>query len=126
MAVPEQPSGAPLILVCDDEAMIVMLAQDVLDDAGYSVLGATNASDAFTLLERHPEIALVFSDVDMPGALNGADLARLTIARRPNLPVVLTSGKPPTVALPPGVTFLAKPYRLDDLIAHIAARLPDR
>jgi DNA-binding NtrC family response regulator len=123
MAVPKQPSGAPIILVCDDEALIVMLANDALDEAGFNVLAAENASDAFTLLEVHPEIALVVTDVDMPGALNGADLARLAIARRPDLPVVLTSGKPPLVALPPGATFLPKPYRLDDLVAHVAARL---
>jgi hypothetical protein len=59
----------------------------------------------------------------MPGTLNGADLARLAIARRPDLPVIVTSGKPPTVALPPGASFLAKPYRLDDLVAHVAGRL---
>jgi hypothetical protein len=50
----------------------------------------------------------------------------LALARRPSLPVVLSSGKPPTAALPSDATFLPKPYRLDDLVAHVATRLAGR
>jgi two-component system, response regulator PdtaR len=126
MAVFTDPSAEadrPLILVCDDEALIVMLAHDALDDAGYRVLGAPSASEAFMLLEHRADIALVFSDVDMPGDFNGLDLARRALARWPRLPVVLTSGKAPIGDLPVGATFLAKPYHLDDLVDHVSARL---
>ncbi len=101
----------PIVLVVEDEALIRMLAVDAFLEAGFDVLEAEHAADA---LEVHGSAALVhvlFTDVNMPGDLNGIDLAERLLATSPALRVIITSALPvlrPVDHLP--ATFFTKPY----------------
>lgn len=84
--------GARLILVVEDEMLVRMLACDILTEAGYHPIEAVNAEEAATLLDARPDIVVLFSDVDMPGAINGLGLARLAAMKFPALPIIVTTG----------------------------------
>jgi len=79
-------------------------------DAGYEVLDAGSADEALRFFETGSDIALLFTDVSMPGAMNGADLARQVAARWPGVGIILASGRPRPDALPPHMRFHDKPY----------------
>jgi CheY-like chemotaxis protein len=82
----------PTILVVEDEPMVRMLLAESLRDAGYRVLEAGNAADAISTLHEDPAVDLVFSDVRMPGELDGFDLARWIKRHTPEMRVLLSSG----------------------------------
>ncbi|OUS29724.1 hypothetical protein A9Q99_08600 [Gammaproteobacteria bacterium 45_16_T64] len=86
------PTGGEVILVVDDEAALVELAGETLESLGYNVITASNGEQALEYLMGHPEIDLLFSDVVMPGRLNGYQLAEHASANDPTLSILLTSG----------------------------------
>jgi len=100
------------VLVVEDEVLVRMLACDILKDGGYDALEAVSAQEALVLLEARPDIVLMFTDVDMPGEINGLGLARLVALKTPALPILITSGAgvAPQVDVPPNGRFLKKPY----------------
>ncbi len=85
-------NGRELVLVVDDEEGMRNVTVRQLSDLGYRTLEADTGPSALSLLERHPEIDLLFSDVIMPGGMNGYELAREARRRRPDLKILLTSG----------------------------------
>jgi len=101
-----------VVLVVDDDALVRVHSNLALEDAGYEVVEASNAADALVKLEERPDIAALFTDVRMPGALNGIDLANAVHARRPDIAIVVTSGvdNGTTDALPKAAKFVQKPY----------------
>ena len=101
-----------VILVVDDDALVRVHSNLALEDAGYEVLEASNAADALVKLEERPDIAALFTDVRMPGALNGIDLASAVHAQRPDIAILVTSGTDngTTDALPKAAQFVQKPY----------------
>src|SRR5690242_3769053 len=105
------------VLVVDDQPNVRAMAVDMFQALGMTVYDAYNGQDALKLLVAHPEIALLFADVRMPG-MAGDELAREAQRMRPGLKVVLTSGYVDGVALP-DVPFLRKPYRASDLTALV-------
>jgi len=115
-----------VVLVVEDDVLVRMLACDILKDAGYDALEAVDAREALVLLEARPDIALLFTDVDMPGEIDGLGLARLTTLRWPDLPIIATSGARivQSVDLPPTGRFLQKPYRPSSLIEAVEAAVP--
>ncbi len=116
----------PIILVVEDEALLRMLAGDILtEDAGYRVIEAVNADEALILLESRHDVRLVFTDVNMPGALNGFALARIVDMRFPGIKVIVTSGlaRPGIGDLPKGKRFLPKPYAPSALITMVQEML---
>ena len=119
MKHPRDPSAA--VLVVDDEALLRMLASDVLEEAGFEVVEAASADAALVALQSHPEIRVVFTDVDMPGSLDGLGLARVVQERWPGIGVLVVSGKvrPRPCDLPPGGHFVSKPYRPEDVVRHV-------
>ncbi|MDH3355795.1 MAG: ATP-binding protein, partial [Chromatiales bacterium] len=86
------PKGHETILVVDDEADLLEIARESLEILGYRVLTAINGSQALDCLAEEPSIDLLFSDVVMPGDINGYELAELATINHPKLKVVLTSG----------------------------------
>ena len=82
----------PTILVVDDEPFIRMAVADHLRDCGFLVVEACDAAEAVEVLEALPHVALVFSDVRMPGEMDGIGLARWLADHRPGLPVILATG----------------------------------
>jgi CheY-like chemotaxis protein len=83
---------APTVLVVEDEWIVRMSVADYLRGCGYRVLEAGNAAEAITALEADAGIAIVFSDVQMPGSMDGWGLARWVRQERPGVKIILTSG----------------------------------
>lgn len=116
-----------VVLVVEDEVLVRMLACEILSDAGYDALEAVDAQEALSLLEARPDIVLLFTDVDLPGEINGLGLARLVGMRWPSLPIIATSGAGAVqpIDLPPHGRFLPKPYRPSGLADLVAATLKE-
>ncbi|GAU86746.1 response regulator receiver protein [Bosea sp. BIWAKO-01] len=89
-----------------------MDAASMLEDAGFEALEASNADDALTLLEARSDIRIVFTDIEMPGSMNGLKLAFLVRGRWPSITIIIASGRiqPEPKEMPADVTFLRKPY----------------
>ena len=100
----------PLIIVADDDVLERMGASYMFSDAGYRVLEVGNADAALRIFETNADIRLLFTDVSMLGAIDGADLARQVAEGWPTVGILMTSGRPCPSHLPPGVRFHAKPY----------------
>jgi CheY-like chemotaxis protein len=120
--IPSPAQG--LILVVDDDVLERMGASYMFSDAGYRVLEAGSADDALLLFEKDAEIGLLFSDVSMPGTINGADLARQVAERWPRVAIIMTSGRPFPIDLPPTVRFHAKPYEPSDVLRDAKEMAP--
>lgn len=103
----------PVVLLVEDEPLVRMLGADLLSEAGFEVVEAENGDEALAALERHPEIGVLFTDVNMPGSLDGLALATVARDRRPDLKVLVGSGvvRPGLDELPSDSRFLPKPYR---------------
>jgi CheY-like chemotaxis protein len=110
-----------VILVVEDEAIIRMGAVQMLEGAGFTVVEASNAHDALAILENRHDIRAVFTDVNMPGTLDGLRLARMVRGRWPPIHLIVTSGllSPNDDDLPPGGRFVPKPYEPTHVIATI-------
>src|SRR4051794_32402579 len=117
-------SLAPAVLIVDDEPLIRMAAADTAADAGVASFEAADGGGALGLLEGHPEIALVVTDVGMAG-VGGGTLARRACNPRPELGIIITSarGEVSRPDLPGGGAFLAKPYGTRQLLALIRDKL---
>jgi CheY-like chemotaxis protein len=107
-----QQTGKLVVLVVDDEALIRLNACDAIEDAGHATLEARNSDEAIRILEAHPEISVVVTDIQMPGSMDGVGLAQLIDSRWPLIPIIVSSGHvaPSANALPRKVIVLAKPY----------------
>jgi CheY-like chemotaxis protein len=113
----DEGSDAPLILVVDDDADVRGFAAGTLREAGYRVLEAENGRRAVVLFEAYPDIALICTDVVMPG-LDGFKLADMTKFKRPALKIVYTTAYPSEAREKLGVVhgaILNKPYRPTEL-----------
>jgi CheY-like chemotaxis protein len=111
-----------VVLVVEDEALVRAVACDALEEAGYETLQAENADDAIALLETHPEIRLVFTDVQMPGSMDGVKLAAAVRKRWPPVRIIVTSARPKPV-LTDDAVFLPKPYDLAELRKQVGESL---
>ncbi|NOZ10526.1 MAG: PAS domain S-box protein [Gammaproteobacteria bacterium] len=118
------PTGSETVLIVDDEHSLLILAQQHLSDLGYTTYVASSAKEALDMLGDHPEIVLLFTDVVMPGGMNGYELAQKATAAYPGLKVLLTSGFISNAILNDdlakfGANLLTKPYRKRDLAQHL-------
>jgi CheY-like chemotaxis protein len=110
--MPDSHAPRPVILVVEDESLLRMNAAEMIEDAGFDVLEAANADEAIALLEARADIALVFTDIQMPGSMDGIRLAAAVRDRWPPVKIIATSGqfKPQDGDLPTGGRFVPKPY----------------
>ena len=110
MGEPMRPSVA--VLIVEDEPLIRMGTVYLIEDAGFEVYEAGSADAAIALLELHKEIRLIFTDVDMPGSMDGLNLAHYVRGRWPPVKIMVTSGhvKVDEEHLPAGALFIPKPY----------------
>jgi len=115
------------VLVVEDEMMVRMPIAEYLRDCGYNVLEAGDAREAIATMDSEGEISLVFSDVRMPGNMDGFGLAEWFRSHYPNVPVLLTSGynggRSLAAAAIPTVRFIEKPYSQTQVEQRIAALL---
>lgn len=104
-------ASAPPVLVVEDDGLIRMDLADMLSDMGLTVIEAASADQALKALERVPAIAALVTDIDMPGSMNGIELAHHIATRHPACPLIIISGRynPADGTLPDGAIFLSKP-----------------
>ena len=105
-------SESPVVLVVEDEFLLRMDAADMIAAAGFEVVAAANADEAIGILEARRDITVVFTDIQMPGSMDGLKLARAVRGRWPPIKIVATSGHVHVneTDLPEGGRFLPKPY----------------
>lgn len=117
-------SASPVVLVVEDEPILRIAAVDMVEETGLTALEAPDADVALALLKARSDIRLVFTDVHMPGNLDGMHLAGLVRERWPRIDVIVTSGEvaPGERPMPSGGIFIPKPYDHDKL-AHLINRL---
>ena len=109
------PSGKSpfVVLVVEDEPLLRMMAVEVVEEAGFVALEAGNADEAVALLESRSDIALLFTDINMPGSMDGLKLAHAVRGRWPPIKILLVSGQVQLQPsqLPSSSRFVGKPYR---------------
>lgn len=112
-----------VVLIVEDDELIRMHAADMVRDLGFGTLEATNADDAISLLEGCSDVTVVFTDIEMPGSMDGLHLVAVVRDRWPPIALLVTSGRPAplTTALPRGARFVSKPYLSHQLRTHLFA-----
>ncbi|EJN09893.1 signal transduction histidine kinase [Bradyrhizobium sp. YR681] len=115
----------PNVLVVEDEMILRMRAVDIVEDAGFRSVEAVNADEAISILESRSDISLLFSDIQMPGSMDGLKLAHAVHDRWPSIKIVLVSGqvKPSDAETPADSRFFRKPLSVEDMIAQLQAMI---
>lgn len=119
------PDNLPVVvLVVEDDPLVLLATADMIEEAGYYVLQAGNADEAMVLLETRPDIRIIFTDIEMPGSMDGVKLAACVHERWPPVTIIVTSGRIPAseIVSPTGSLFLPKPYRPHELVACLGKR----
>jgi two-component sensor histidine kinase len=114
-------ASPPVVLVVEDEMVLRMRAVDVVEDAGFVPVEAVSADEAIDILESRDDISLLFTDIQMPGTMDGLKLAHAAHARWPHIKIILVSGQ---VAVsdgdkPDNSRFFAKPFEVDNMISEL-------
>jgi two-component sensor histidine kinase/FixJ family two-component response regulator len=115
------PSDIPNVLVVEDEMLLRMRAIDIVEDAGFRSVEAINADQALSILESRSDIALLFTDIQMPGSIDGLKLAHAVHNRWPAIKIILVSGqvKPSDVDKPIDSRFFGKPLEMKRMVAEL-------
>lgn len=102
----------PIVLIVEDEFLLRMDASEMIEGAGFETVDAGNAEEAIAILERRSDIRVVFTDIQMPGSMDGLRLAAAVRGRWPPIQIIATSGRHSIRHgdLPEGALFLPKPY----------------
>jgi CheY-like chemotaxis protein len=113
VALPRATTLTPaVILVVEDDPFLRIVAFDMIEKAGFAAIEAEDADEALSILEQRADIRIVFTDIDMPGSMDGMKLAACVRDRWPPIRIILTSGhrRPEMDDLPSGSLFFPKPY----------------
>jgi CheY-like chemotaxis protein len=115
----QKPS--PIVLVVEDDWLLRLIAVEVVEDAGYVAIEAANADEAILILEGRADIAVIFTDVDMPGSMDGLKLAHAVRHRWPPIKIIIVSGKTHLrdADLPSDTQFFSKPYSVPGMISEL-------
>jgi CheY-like chemotaxis protein len=115
----------PVVLLVEDEPLVRLTQVDILREAGFWVLEAEDADEAFETLRQRQDVNVVLTDVDMPGSIDGFEFARLVAQGWPEVGVMVISGKalPDEGDLPPSAVFVPKPVYPDVLVEHLNSLL---
>ena len=115
------PRISPVILIVEDEFLLRMDSAELIENAGFEVIQAGNADEAIEILKARSGIHVVFTDIQMPGSMDGLKLARFVRNRWPPIKIVATSAllRVEDDDLPAGSVFLPKPYRGTEVVATL-------
>jgi CheY-like chemotaxis protein len=110
-----------IVLVVEDDAILRMMAVHIVEDAGFEPLEAANADEAVRILEARSDIRILFTDIDMPGSMDGMKLAAAVRDRWPPIEIIVTSGhyNIGIEELPTRGVFFRKPYNDHEIIATL-------
>ena len=116
-------TGIPNVLVVEDEMVLRMRAVDIVEDAGFTPVEAVNADEAIKILEARSDINLLFTDIQMPGSMDGLKLAHAVHDRWPSIKIILVSGqvKPSDAERPADSRFFGKPLGVGQMIHELQA-----
>jgi len=116
-----QTARRPVVLIVEDDLLIRLNAAEIIEEAEFAVVEAANADEAIEILETRSDITVLFTDIQMPGSMDGLKLAAAVKGRWPPIKIVATSGRVNVRAdeLPRGGRFLAKPYNTNELTATL-------
>ncbi|WP_132251885.1 MULTISPECIES: response regulator [Methylobacterium] len=116
----------PVILLVEDEALTIMDLGDVLENGGYETVQCASAERALSILQARPDICGLVTDVELSGRTNGFDLANSVAEARPQLPIVIVSGRaaPDPERMPAGARFIARPCSGEDILDQLRSLLP--
>jgi CheY-like chemotaxis protein len=117
------------VLLVEDEVLISNLVADWLSESGFSVHEAKTADEALTYLDSGADVDVLFTDINLPGSMNGAELAERARKRRPDLPIVYASGRYRSCDIGPLVPrsiFMPKPYDPEQVCKLLARLAPVR
>src|SRR6204780_5386900 len=119
----EQTAVPPKVLVVEDEMMLRMRAVDIVEDAGFIPIEAVSADEALAILESRSDIDLLFTDIQMPGSMDGLKLAHAVHDRWPAIKIILVSGqvKPSDAERPADSRFFGKPLGVGQMIGELQA-----
>ncbi|HEU4517337.1 MAG TPA: response regulator, partial [Steroidobacteraceae bacterium] len=129
---PKRPAGALAsrgeVLLVEDDLAVAALTTEMLKSTGYAVSHVKSAAAALDILSDGRGFDVVLSDVMMPGGMNGVDLARVIRERRPDIPVVLTTGyiEAARTAMAEGLEVLVKPFQIEALAAILDGQIAGR
>src|SRR6202790_1300218 len=114
-----QTAAPSRVLVVEDEMMLRLRAVDIVEDAGFTPVEAVNADEAIAILESRSDIDLLFTDIQMPGSMDGLKLAHAVHDRWPAIRIILVSGqvKPSDADRPADSRFFGKPVEVKQMIA---------
>jgi two-component system, response regulator PdtaR len=110
-----------IALIVEDEFLVRMVAVDIFTDSGFEAIEAANADEAIGILESRGDIGVIFTDINMPGSIDGLSLAYVVSRRWPTVRILVTSalrfpgGRP----LPAGSMFLSKPYQSSQIAGAV-------
>jgi CheY-like chemotaxis protein len=106
-----------VVLVVEDELLIRLHAVEMIEEAGFEAVEAANADEAIRILESREDISIVFTDIHMPGSIDGLKLAHAVRDRWPPIKIIVTSGHAAVQqgALPAGGRFFSKPYQPSEI-----------
>src|ERR1700712_3853893 len=115
------PAVPPTVLIVEDEMMLRMRAVDLVEDAGFTPVEAINADDAINILESRSDIELLFTDIQMPGTMDGLKLAHAVHERWPSIKIILVSGQLTLTDddKPVNSRFFGKPIDVKNMIAQM-------
>ena len=128
MAQPHDDLRPYALVVDDDDGLLRMNTAEILEEAGFRTYEAEDGDAAIVVLEQHHlDIALLFSDVDMPGSRDGFALAREAAVRWPYVALVIASGQrhPAPGEMLEGACFIGKPFSAEMVHGHLQEILPD-
>jgi len=116
----------PVILIVEDEALTIMDLGDVLEEGGYDTVQCASAERALSILQARPDICGLVTDVQLSGRVDGFDLASSVAQARPNLPILIVSGRasPDPERMPEGAQFIARPCAGEDILARLKGLMP--
>jgi two-component system, response regulator PdtaR len=111
----------PVVLIVEDEPIVRVVVVECLSELGLQVVEASDADEALAILHRRADVELLFTDITMPGSMDGLGLAREVYRRWPHISLLLTSGarRLPMMTMPMTAEFLPKPYGIDELAEGI-------
>jgi CheY-like chemotaxis protein len=117
----------PVVLIVEDDFLLRTSAVDLIQEGGFEALEAANADEAIVILEARSDITVVFTDIQMPGSMDGLKLARAVRGRWPPIKIVATSGRYNVgeIDLPEGGRFLPKPYNSTQVTAMLRELIAD-
>ncbi|EPE96439.1 response regulator [Rhizobium grahamii] len=115
------PQLSTTVLVVEDEPLLRLAIVADLEEEGFTVFEASGAAEAIGILEKHSDIRLLFTDIDMPGTMDGLLLAAFVRDRWPPIKIIVTSGHrfPEIGQLPTDTPFMSKPYAANDVASAI-------